>query len=168
MWYFSSYFFHPVAMVEDLKLQQDAWYSVIIPNDPLGLWGGEHSWMLYVKRLSLHCMTSNQLGISFAPLHWRVCIEKAKALYLLEKFHWSSDPAGQLARPQDATCHWGQVPANRRVQFLFHVKSGDIFNVFAIVLQQLLIPLINAKIWDAQPVFWRRQIIRILLFKGLI
>lgn len=82
------------------------------------------------------------------------CFKKDKVnIYLLEEIHRSSDPAGQLARPQDTACHRGQVPANGGVQFLFHVKSGYIFNVFAVVLQELLIPLVNAKIWDAQSVF---------------
>lgn len=55
-WCVSSYFFHPVAMVEDLIFQQDARNSIVIPNDPLGLWCGEDPRMLHVKGVSLHCM----------------------------------------------------------------------------------------------------------------
>lgn len=50
---FSFHLLHPVAMMDDLKLQQDSRYSVVILDDPLGLGCGEHSWMLSVKRSRL-------------------------------------------------------------------------------------------------------------------
>lgn len=133
--------FHPAVMVEHLKLQQDPCYPVKVPDDPLGLWCREHSRMLHMDRTFLYCA-------ALKKIHWNGTIQYIPNLgpatfssrkvkmkdYLLKEVHGTLDPAGQLPRPQDAACHWGQVPADWGVYFLFHVDSGDHFNVLAIVL----------------------------------
>lgn len=71
----------------------------------------------------------------------------------MKEIHGALDPAGQLPSPHDTARHQGQVPANGGVQFLLHVDAGDHFNVPTIVLQNALILLVNAKVWDAKSVF---------------
>ena len=54
--------------------------------------------------------------------------------------------------PHDSTPHWRHVPANGGVQFLFHIDVGNHFNVLVIILQDVLILCISAKIRDAKSV----------------
>ena len=69
----------------------------------------------------------------------------------MEQVHGLLDPAVQLPGPHDASRHGGQVPAHGGVQLLPGVGAGHHLNVPAVVLQDVLVLVLDAQVWDAQP-----------------
>ena len=70
---------------------------------------------------------------------------------LLEEVHGLLDPPVQLPRPHDPARHGRQVPADGGVQLLPGVGAGHHLDVPAVVLQDVLVLVLDAQVWDAQP-----------------
>jgi len=75
---------------------------------------------------------------------------------LLEEVHGLLDPAVQLAGPHDPARHGGQVPADGGVQLLLAVGAGHHVDVPAVLLQDVLVLLLHAEVWDAQSAMGER------------
>lgn len=70
---------------------------------------------------------------------------------LLEKIHGLLDATVQLPSPHDLPCDRREVWSNGGLCLLFGVNSRDHLNVPAKVLQNLLVLLTDAQVWDAKP-----------------
>lgn len=77
------------------------------------------------------------------------------ASMLLEELHGLLNSPVELSSPQYLTCHWREVPGYRWLSLLFGVDARDHFDVTSVVLQDFLIFLSNAQVWDAKSEQWR-------------